>query len=596
MPFQKTKIARSIGAILVASFFVFPAFADPPSANSQKPYCLQPAQKDAFLKSFKINDEQLKFLLTKGGMWDAFNTATPDGNGKYPISENGWPITGAAYCRAALGFSIDSDFKAFQNFIDKCINPEKEAQSKGLSQSKQNRIEFDSELGDWESSLQSDSQKLEEIKAQAALSIAKEPLSCETAKKSSESVLGKTVSEAIILPQNPASGLHQSQKKILQGTVGAALKKATNPFGTNGSGATPVPPSGGMGNLTQTQGQTPQNSGAGSSGATKASPSENPQNSDQLPLLRKTETPPTTPPAPDKPKKSKPGFFAKIWNGIKKVAHYIATSRIGTGLLLGAAAALMVTGFGAAPGVIIAAAVLGAGIGLAAGPLTNSSPSKALPPPPPIASSPTNSNNPSPAPTTPAQSPSATATPQGKDTNIDSSRTMDKAKAIANQLNQNKPTEDETGSGLPPSAAVTPRNTNQNSLASNKPIPAHKNIPKASSPYHKKPSAPSKKSVEAPKAGISVTKSAGYGAIVGGSAGLGLAAAGIISSPLWASAAIGVAAGAAVAAAGAAAWNYFKNKPTPAKPKVKPQKNQNAGDAPKTQALPKPPILGPQEM
>ena len=173
---------------------------------------------------------------------------------------------------------------------------------------------------------------------------------------------------------------------------------------------------------------------------------------------------------------------------------------------------------------------------------------------------------------------------------------MDKAKAIANQLNQNKPTEDETGSGLPPSAAVTPRNTNQNSLASNKPIPAHKNIPKASSPYHKKPSAPSKKSVEAPKAGISVTKSAGYGAIVGGSAGLGLAAAGIISSPLWASAAIGVAAGAAVAAAGAAAWNYFKNKPTPAKPKVKPQKNQNAGDAPKTQALPKPPILGPQEM
>jgi hypothetical protein len=393
----------------------------------------------------------------------------------------------------------------------------------------------------------------------------------------------------------PSSGINSQQ---LAQNVSGATSGVSQAFKSSTNEATPNPSSPqAMGNLaSQTQGQTPQNSGTGSSGATKASPNENPQNSDQRPLLQKTRTPPATPPAPDKPKKSKPGFFAKIWNGIKKVGHYIATSRIGTGLLLGAAAALMVTGFGAAPGVIIAAAVLGGGIGLAAGPLANSSPSKALPPPPPIASSTTNSNNPSPAPTTTAPNPPAVPTPPGGTISLNSGNVMTEANATAKSLNQNKPTEDETGSGLPPSAAVTPRNTNQNSLASNKPVPTHKNIPKASSPYHKKPSAPSKKSVEAPKAGISVTKSAAYGAIVGGSAGLGLAAAGIISSPLWASAAIGVAAGAAVAAAGVAAWNYFKNKPAPAKPKVKPQKNQNAGDAPKTQALPRPPIPGPQEM
>ncbi len=395
--------------------------------------------------------------------------------------------------------------------------------------------------------------------------------------------------------KNSGSNSQQLAKNVAKATGG--VRQA---FPSKKTATPNPPPSQGMGNLTPqaTQGQPTSTSGAGSSAATNTSLKANPQNTDELPLLQKTKTPPETPPAPttDKPKKSKPGFFAKIWNGIKKVAHYIATSRIATGLLLGAAAALMVTGFGAAPGVIIAAAVLGGGIGLAAGPLANSSPSKTLPPPLPIASSPANSSNPNPAPTTTAPNPPAVPTPPGGTISLNSGNVMTEANATAKSLNQNKPTEDETGSGLPPSAAVTPRNTNQNSLASNKPIPALKNIPKASSPYHKKPSAPSKKSVEAPKAGISVTKSAGYGAIVGGSAGLGLAAAGIISSPLWASAAIGVAAGAAVAAAGAAAWNYFKNKPTPAKPKVKPQKNQNAGDAPKTQALPKPPILGPQEM
>ncbi len=596
MSFQKTKIARFVGVILAASSCVFPAFAGPQPAKSQESYCPQPAQKDPLLKAFKVSGEQLAFLLKQGGESDAFTTATQDGNEKYPIHGlDSRPITGPFYCRAALDLSIDSDFNAFQNFFDQCINPEKKAQSKGLSQSKQNQINFDAKLGDWES--RGGSQKLGERKAQAALLLMKKPLSCEAVKQSAKNVLSEDVYDAIILPPNPASGMDQGQEKEMQKHVANALSGATNSFGTKGSGAAPSPSSGGMGNLaSQTQGQSSQTSGTGSSGATKTSPNGNPQNTDQLPLLPKTKAPPATPPAPttNKPKKSKPGFFAKIWNGIKKVGHYIISSRIGTGLMLGLAAALMVTGFGAAPGVIIAAAVLGAGIGLAAGPLTKSSASKALPPPPPIASSPTNSQNPSPTPTAPSPNPPAATTPPEGNVNLNTSGTMDKANDIAKQLNQNKPTENDT---VPGPATVTARNTTQNSQASKTRATAHPKNPGQHSKTSSVPSSPNKSAkAKASKVPIPIAKSAVEGAVLGGGLGWGLAAAGIISAPVWASAALGVAAGAAVAAAGVAAWNYFKNKPTPAKPKAKPQKNQNPGNTPKTQALPKPPIPGPQEM
>ncbi len=391
--------------------------------------------------------------------------------------------------------------------------------------------------------------------------------------------------------KNSGSNSQQLAKNVAKATGG--VRQA---FPSKKTATPNPPPSQGMGNLTPqaTQGQPTSTSGAGSSAATNTSLKANPQNTDELPLLQKTKTPPETPPAPttDKPKKSKPGFFAKIWNGIKKVAHYIATSRIATGLLLGAAAALMVTGFGAAPGVIIAAAVLGGGIGLAAGPLTKSSPSKTLPPPLPIASSPANSSNPNPAPapTTPSSPAPAASTPQGGNIVLNAAGTMNRAKDIANQLNQNKSAEDETSLGLP-SAAVTPRNNvTQNSLTSEH-APAHKKNQKTSSKPSKTPASPSK-NVAAPKTPNSIAKSAGYGAMLGGGLGLGLAAAGIVTAPLWASAAIGVAAGAAVAAAGAAAWNYFKNKPTPPKAAT-PAKTANT---PKTPPPPKTRIPGPQEM
>ena len=401
----------------------------------------------------------------------------------------------------------------------------------------------------------------------------------------------------------PNSGIDHQQ---LAQNVSGATSGVAKAFKSPANGATPNPSSPqGMGNLSpQAQGQSnssspsPLISPTNSSPAAKTPPTQNSQNTDQLPLLPKTKAPPATPPAPttNKPKKSKPGFFAKIWNGIKKVGHYIISSRIGTGLMLGLAAGLMVTGFGAAPGVIIAAAVLGAGIGLAAGPLSKSSASKALPPPPPIASSPTNSQNPNPTPTAPSPNPSAATTPPEGNINLNTSGTMNKANDIAKQLNQNKPTENDTVSG-PAAAAVTARNTTQNSQASKLRATAHPKNPGQHSKTSSVPSSPNKSAkAKASKVPIPIAKSAVEGAVIGGSAGWALAAAGIISAPVWASAALGVAAGAAVAAAGVAAWNYFKNKPTPAKPKAKPQKNQNPGNTPKTQALPKPPIPGPQEM
>ncbi len=597
MSFQKTKIARSIGVILAASSCAFSAFAGPVPQPPQEPYCSQSAQEDPLLKFFEITKEQLETILREGKSWECFQGVTSTGSNQCSLTVNGEPLTGQDLC---MGFLEEAIHKLDDEVVGKF-----------LGQMESMRVRDAMDLESMEPIGSEGSVPGKEF-AKLALADTKKTVSCGEVKGLLKTIIHPYYEDSSedsfpsgnlrILPSVPtivkgmcsASGMGQGQGNEMQKNVRGAIAPVNKAFnGEGGSGAAPSPSSGGMGKFaSQTQGQSSQTSGTGSSSATGTSTNGNSQNINQSPLTKETKTPPVAPPSPESPStsapaKSKPGFFAKIWNGIKKVGHYIISSRIGTGLMLGLAAGLMVTGFGAAPGVIIAAAVLGAGIGLAAGPLTKSSASKALPPPPPIASSPTNSQNPSPTPTTPSPNPPAApaaTTPPGENINLNPNETMKDANATAQSLNQNKPTENDTVPG-PDAPAATARNTTQNSRASK----THPRNPGQHSNTHGVPSSPAKSAkAKSPKVPIPIAKSAVEGAVVGGGLGWGLAAAGIISAPVWASAALGVAAGAAVVAAGAAAWNYFKDKPAPAKP-VKPQKNQNPGNPPKTQALPKPP-------
>ncbi len=390
----------------------------------------------------------------------------------------------------------------------------------------------------------------------------------------------KKLDDSIARPTpNPAnSGMGNEGRQALNQKVAgsAAMGSARQAAKSTAAQGTPTPPpTKGMGNLaTQTQGQ------ANASGGTPTTPSAPPssgksQTSNQNPFTQDVNKPVAAPPAPkapsDKPKKSKPGFFAKLWGGINKVGHYIATSRIATGLLLGLAAGLMVTGFGAAPGLIITAAVLGAGIGLAAGPLSNGGPSKPLQPPAPIASSPN------------SEGILATTSPQPtpKDTfGLNKQKTMAYGNAIGNQLAQNKSDSALSQSG--PSAVVTPNQTPSKKTAGNskmrKPSIHHKAAPKNHAAKQEKPksSLPKKTSyVKDMLKGSAIVGVAGgiLGAMTGGLPG----------------AAIGSAAGAVIGAAIAAGRDYLTNKESSSKKtqlSTKNSANDKNNPAPSKPALP----------
>ncbi len=360
------------------------------------------------------------------------------------------------------------------------------------------------------------------------------------------------------------SGLTPKQTQALNQNVAGAISQAKGALNSSNNATTPTPtPNTAMGSLAQTKGNNPTNPSSqtpGNSGTPTTSPNASPSATPQTPTTQDVQKPITTPPAPEKPqpKKSKPGFFAKIWNGIKKVGHYLATSRITTGLLLAGAAALMVTGFGAAPGVIIAAAVLGGGIGLAAGPLSQGGSSKSLPPPAPVASSPNSGNNG--APTTPQPTPKDTFGEKSPANNISANKakTMGDAQAIANALNQNK--ENDAVTPGAPSAAVTANNKGQAKNSTPAPLAqktsSHKNLSK---PHVK---APVKQKKPAPQQ-TSYVKDALKGASIGATAGAAIGgAAGTFFGGFGAGpgAAIGAVTGAAIGATVAAWRDYSKNK------------------------------------
>ena len=383
------------------------------------------------------------------------------------------------------------------------------------------------------------------------------------------------------------AGMSSQQKQALNQKVAGATGQVSGAFKSPASGGTPTPSSKKMGTITQAQGQqgtTPatgsnpanpsQTSGTAASAVSGASSKSNAPS----PTTQAVQKPVNPPPAPtkpaDKPKKSKPGFFAKIWNGIKKVGHYIITSRIGTGLILAGAAALMLTGFGAAPGVIIAASVLGAGIGLAAGPLTQGGPSKSLPPPAPLASSPSSSR---PAPASASPQPTPTAPPealsQTASLNANGTSALAKARKGAESFDDKK----DSGVQAGPSAVVRPNKTpfKKSVVADRTPKTSHHS--KAAEKNSTKPAKPK----NSPPEKTSYIGDMLKGAVVVGAVGAGI---GAIAGP-W-GAAIGAASGAVVGIAIAAGRDYLKNKEASSKavrPAAQP-KNQNPPKPPAWQA------------
>jgi hypothetical protein len=121
MKLKKIEIVRAMGIFLIASSSVLSSFAcvafgagvngrvncSPSDDDSKKPYCLQDAQVNGLLKSFKVNKKQLMLIVKKGGAKECFEATNADGTGAcQQWASLGVLITGPAQCSELLESSV----------------------------------------------------------------------------------------------------------------------------------------------------------------------------------------------------------------------------------------------------------------------------------------------------------------------------------------------------------------------------------------------------------------------------------------------------------------------------------------------------------
>jgi hypothetical protein len=389
------------------------------------------------------------------------------------------------------------------------------------------------------------------------------------------------------------------KNKLAAGVAGALPSKGVFNDGKNLSANPPAQPNamGAMG--AQPKGKAPSASGAGSTAlplyqnntASSGAPSST---KTQLSALNQTNTsvPGPTTSTPDQAK-SEPGFFGKIWNGIKSVANDVFSSRITTGILVGLTAGLIITGFGAPLGLIIAASAIGAGIGLLSGPLANTSnaPSQSKPPLADTQTPGPNAQTPAPVPVASPTQPLAMAqAPKeaGAGSKIKSAAamTMTDASKIAEQLTQNKSDKDLVVVPLVQPAAKNSKfhqpSRKRHRRKNTKKASAHVKSADGDAAAHHKVKQPI---VTPPPSSIwsGTLTGVGVGGSLGGFLGVLGAVASIASLPAWVPVAAGVMVGGAVGAGAVAAWNAWNHYKSPSS-------NSNSTDSKssKTPASPAP--------